>query len=820
MLAGKVGEIFDLTGKVTPIVAHFKLDLRKTTKLNLGWDDAIPDEYRACWTSHFEMMKEMKNLKYKRAVVPVDAVSLEMNTVDFGDASKDLACSAIYVRFLRKNGEYSCQLIFSRSKVMPEQSQPRCELAAAVLCAHTGEVVRRALKKYHTSAVKITDSQIVLHWICNDEIPLKPYARDRVIEVLRWTRRIDWNVVRSADNIADLGTRPGAKIPDVDMNSTWYNSFPFCKLPLSDFPMKTWQEVKLDAAQVKELNKELILKKDVEETYTATSYVTYARKVPEQVGERYEFSKYLLDPNKFDFNQSVRIMMIVNRFVQNLLNVVQKKPVIKEAVLTFTDAEMTKAKNYYFRLATLEVKHFLKPEQYSKFSQEHNDILYYTGRILPHQKVSSTCKMTSIMKDLSESTFFVPIVDKHSPVAYSVINDVHWNDKTVKHSGVETTLRYTLLHCHIIEGRELVRKFIKSCERCKFLKKKTIEVIMGPVSDHQLRIAPSFYVSQVDIAGPLKAYSSHNKRTTIKIYLSVFCCAATGTVSIKVMEDYSTEAFVQSFVRLSCEVGYPKLLLIDEGSQLVKGCESMELNFRDIQNRLFVSSSVQFETCPVSGHNMHGRVERKIKQIKASIEKQLYNQRLSVIQWETMSAEIANSVNNLPIGLHSKVADLECADLLTPNRLRLGRNNDRSPVGPMLVTSDVGKFMNENEDIFNSWFETWLVSYVPTLMNHPKWFKDDSDLKPGDVVLFLKEDGKMVSGVYQYGMVHEIKRSKDNKIRSAVIKYRNANEAVDRFTNRAVREIVVIHPVDELSILTELSQIQTYVNMLVSCDDR
>ena len=215
---------------------------------------------------------------------------------------------------------------------------------------------------------------------------------------------------------------------------------------------------------------------------------------------------------------------------------------------------------------------------------------------------------------------------------------------------------------------------------------------------------------------------------------------------------------------------------------------------------------------------MHGRVERKIQQVKLSLEKNLCNQRLSLLQWETMCSQISNTINNLPIGLGSKIADLEEADLLTPNRLRLGRNNDRSPVGPMHVTTNIGKFMDENEKIFNAWYETWLISYVPTLMNHPKWFKDDTDINVGDVILFLKEEGH-ISGVYQYGMIHELKKSKDHKIRSVIVKYRNHNENIDRFTNRAVRELIVIHPVDELSIMTELADMQTFVSMQVSIDD-
>ena len=32
------------------------------------------------------------------------------------------------------------------------------------------------------------------------------------------------------------------------------------------------------------------------------------------------------------------------------------------------------------------------------------------------------------------------------------------------------------------------------------------------------------------------------------------------------MEDHSTTAFIQSFVQFSCEIGYPKFSLVDEGS--------------------------------------------------------------------------------------------------------------------------------------------------------------------------------------------------------------------------------------------------------------
>ena len=114
------------------------------------------------------------------------------------------------------------------------------------------------------------------------------------------------------------------------------------------------------------------------------------------------------------------------------------------------------------------------------------------------------------MKDLTATTFCVPVLEKHSPIAYSIISEVHWYNQNAKHGGVETVLRYSNLTAYIIEGRELVKRIKRDCERCKILAKRTTEVSMGPVSTTNITIAPAFYYTQVDLAGPFKAYTLHN----------------------------------------------------------------------------------------------------------------------------------------------------------------------------------------------------------------------------------------------------------------------------------------------------------------------
>ena len=100
----------------------------------------------------------------------------------------------------------------------------------------------------------------------------------------------------------------------------------------------------------------------------------------------------------------------------------------------------------------------------------------------------------------------------------------------------------------------------------------------------------------------------------------------------------------------------------------------------------------------------------------------------------------------------------------------------------------------------------------------PKWFKTDFDLKEGDVVLFIKQEGSLV-GNYQYGMIGSVEVGRDGRIRTANAKYHHSNENICRTTRRAVREIIMIHHVDELNLMEELGEIATLADMKLRLED-
>ena len=234
--ASVLPSLFDLIGLAAPVFAGMKLDLHDLVVAGYDeWDSPISDERKDKWLNNFKLMEEVGTIEYHRTVVPVDALSLSAELVCTGDASEKMTCGTIYIRFKRKCRQYSCQLIMSKTKIVPELTTlPRAELIASTLNTHVSQIVKRSLKDYIGNCIYVLDLEIVLHWICSSSKQLLPFVRNRVIEILRFTDTDQWHHVESEVNPADLGTRRGVKISHIDSDSWWINGMDWMTQPLEE----------------------------------------------------------------------------------------------------------------------------------------------------------------------------------------------------------------------------------------------------------------------------------------------------------------------------------------------------------------------------------------------------------------------------------------------------------------------------------------------------------------------------------------------------------------------------------------------------------
>ncbi len=113
---------------------------------------------------------------------------------------------------------------------------------------------------------------------------------------------------------------------------------------------------------------------------------------------------------------------------------------------------------------------------------------------------------------------------------------------------------------------------------------------------------------------------------------------------------------------------------------------------------------VEFDSCPVGGHNYHGQVERSIKDVKKLFNTVYKGVNLDIMGYETAFAWISNELNNLPLCLGSKYRDQDSLNLITPNRLIHGRAKKRAMCGPCTIAPP-SKILDEDGRHFRALVE-------------------------------------------------------------------------------------------------------------------
>ena len=243
------------------------------------------------------------------------------------------------------------------------------------------------------------------------------------------------------------------------------------------------------------------------------------------------------------------------------------------AVANLQQDEIKKAELYFFRLATLEVKKFSKERDYKDCSSLQDGVLYFMGRILDSMEVNA---MEVVMFDLNPLSFCKPMVDRFSPIAYSIMVETHW--KSVNHLNATCTFRESLSQVHIIGGRELAQEVRETCVFCKRYRARLQQVEMGKLHETRLTVAPPFTICQVDLMGPFIARCEHNHRSSVKVWGAVFKDPASGAIFVHAMSKCDTGSFLQAYTRFAARFCHPQRLYPDAGSQLLKACEEMQVS--------------------------------------------------------------------------------------------------------------------------------------------------------------------------------------------------------------------------------------------------
>ena len=123
---------------------NFKLHVHNLCKRKLDWDDPVPLELLEVWAANMVAIQDLKEVVFRRAAIPVDAVSDKVDLLVAVDASQYIGVAAIYARVEKQDQLFSCQLVMARSKIMADLTIPKAEPKSAIMGAISAQVIKQS----------------------------------------------------------------------------------------------------------------------------------------------------------------------------------------------------------------------------------------------------------------------------------------------------------------------------------------------------------------------------------------------------------------------------------------------------------------------------------------------------------------------------------------------------------------------------------------------------------------------------------------------------------------------------------------------------
>ena len=162
-VSSKFASIWDLTGKLGPILAEAKDLLSDTISATDDWVSPMPADIRSRWLSQFLLWEKLKGLRFERAVMPEDALDCKMRLIQKVDAANKMMVQACWGGFKKKSGGWSCQQIVSRTLLSGKNSTiPKLELQALTNGSNMCWLLRKMLAEWVTDYILCGDSVVLV----------------------------------------------------------------------------------------------------------------------------------------------------------------------------------------------------------------------------------------------------------------------------------------------------------------------------------------------------------------------------------------------------------------------------------------------------------------------------------------------------------------------------------------------------------------------------------------------------------------------------------------------------------------------------------
>ena len=757
----QVASIYDPLGMVTPFTLKMKLLMRELVVdmsadgKKLGWDEAVDEEFHRKWTLLFKEMFEMEYISFKRCLKPKDAVG-NPDLVVFSDGSMKAFGAVAYVRWRLLDGSIECALVASKSKLAPlrQVTVPRLELCGAVLACRLRQFIEEEMEWSFDTVVHITDSEIVRGQIQKESFRFNTYVGNRIAEIQEKSQPSEWYWVSTDNNVADLCTR-GCRPSLLHKNSAWQLGPEFLRLPKGDWPISQHCGVEIpDVLYVKE-----------GKSSCAVAEVNVV-------------------PNIDRFRDYDKLINVTAR----VLNVSRSRSLL-ELSREPNAQELLKAELYWIKQVQGQID-----ENWQTRYQRLGPSMNKEGIIIVGARISKWLKTNWNQEE------YVLLMPEH-PFTKLLILHLHNYD----HSGIEATLSKLQSKYWVPGARKLIKNVKSRCVICRRIQRVCETQCMGSLPEERLKPAPPFYNTSLDLFGPFYVKAPVKRRTELKVYGIIFTCMVCRAVYLDIAEGYDTNNFLKTFRRFVSVRGFPKIVYSDRGTQLVKANKELtggivDLDFDEIAKFGRKEGMSWKFTKGADAPWQNGCSESLIKSVKRALTLSICDRVLQFGELQTVLFEVANLINERPIGAKPG-CDINLGTYLSPNDLLLGRTSNKA--SPDMCNTDTSflKCFKHVDEVINCFWKKWTRDFFPTLIVRAKWHVGKRNVQPGDVVLV--KDSNAVRGKWKLAQVMTAVPGSDNKVRNVTLRYKATKSGVkyngqrDTVIDRSVHNIVVILPVQE-----------------------
>ncbi|XP_064651670.1 uncharacterized protein LOC135502644 [Lineus longissimus] len=717
MVLSALAGVFDVIGIAAPVILTAKIWLQELWKEKYQWDEDLPEPVKQKLATWFKDLQRLKAYKIERCLTPTESEGQPILVI-FGDASENGFGCVAYVRWKNSDG-YETRFVRAKSRVAPLKplTIPRLELQAAVLASRLKETIIAEMRFDVENTVLFSDSMIVLAWIKSEARTFNTFISNRIGEIQMKTDVKGWRHCPSELNIADDVSR-GCSVEN--LAESWKYGPPFLKLPISE-----WPTVEDTDCQ------------DESELKSARMIMNVSVAAP-----------ILANMNTFSSqSRAIRVTAHIMRFKQNFCTMWKFKCQPRSGPLSVEEVENAEKKLRIHAQSSLHL--LLGKHELASLSPfvDSEGIIRVGGRVGKAM--------------VSYDTQHPALLPNNHWYSNLIVHRAH----QYGHSGVAATAAKVRRKYWII-GVTRLAKTVKY--RCVFCRKMTAESemqIMAELPVERLQpMTPPFKNTALDLFGPFKIRITRNKHD--KAYGVLFTCLNVRAVYLDITVDYSTMEFLQVLRRFFSIRGTPQTILSDRGPQLVGSAPQVkEWCCERVTRWLFLT--------PTAAHH-NGCAEALVKSCKTALKHAIGDQVLTALELQTVLFEVANLVNERPIGRCS--TDPDDGAYICPNDMLLGRASATVPQGPFQETNNPRHRVEFCQQIVKSFWNRWYRDVFPTLMPRRKWQTTRRDVCEGDFVL-IKETNP-IRGTWKTGRV--VKPNPD--IDSGVDSYRTNEQGCGEFT--------------------------------------